>query len=398
MGKPGKPGGGAGLGRELRTESKTSWFSQLFSTKSSTLLRSSLFGFTLVELLVVIAIIGVLIALLLPAVQAAREAARRSMCTNNLKQLGIGIHNFHDTQKTIPPLRSGRYANPPWALNSFLLVLCPYIEQGARYDAYYSANFPDATHGDYDWMKGSIPVLWCPSDPNSSKPTPGGYGHARNSYLGSLGETFYPLYDDAHTNRGFFAVGRDPLPSGINPLCINVIALPFASISDGLSNTVALSEAVTAENENSIMVKGGFADSGSASNPGLCRALSTDRVSYNSGTPVSGFGRGTLGFGDGRAPAMVFNTIVSPNNPSCIYWSFGIGNPGFTAAAFLTVTSYHPGGVNVCFGDGTVHFVTDTIDCGDLGTCVDEPSGESPYGVWGAIGSINGGETKSLEN
>jgi prepilin-type processing-associated H-X9-DG protein len=134
-----------------------------------------------------------------------------------------------------------------------------------------------------------------------------------------------------------------------------------------------------------------------------------------SGTAVATYGRGTNGFGDGRDPSSVFSTVLPPNNVSCVYNDLSSStptNPGFAVGAFLTVTSYHPGGVNVCMGDGTVHFVGDTIDCGNQGfnlsttttgfalspTGQREPSGESPFGVWGAIGTINGGETKSLEH
>jgi prepilin-type N-terminal cleavage/methylation domain-containing protein len=110
-------------------------FSPCFSAKFSTLFRSSPFGFTLVELLVVIAIIGVLIALLLPAVQAAREAARRSQCSNNLKQIGIGVHNFHDTQNGIPPAVAGGSGQNPIRMRiSFFTVILPYIEQTPLYD------------------------------------------------------------------------------------------------------------------------------------------------------------------------------------------------------------------------------------------------------------------------
>jgi prepilin-type N-terminal cleavage/methylation domain-containing protein len=370
-------------------------------------------GFTLVELLVVIAIIAVLIALLLPAIQAAREAARRSMCTNNLKQLGLGIHNFHDKFNSIPPLRGGRYGAGPWACNGFLLPLCPYIEQEARYNAYYSANFPDAW-GNYDWVKGSVPCFWCPSDPNSSKPAPTANGLARNSYLGSLGDTIAGFSEGDHTTRGFFS-GR-MLRSGsgttTDPYRLDLVTQSFASISDGLSNTTVLSEAVTAETESSTMVKGGFAYDTSATTPNTCRTLSTDRISFLSGTSVMSYGRGTNGFGDGRGPLSVFSTVLPPNNVSCIYNASNTTNPGFAIEAFLTVTSYHSGGVNVCMGDGTVHFVSDTIDCGNQGFNLSttttgfalspsghrEPSGESPFGVWGAIGSINGGESKSIGN
>jgi prepilin-type N-terminal cleavage/methylation domain-containing protein len=121
-------GGGAVCSGELRTNSGECSIFQRFSAKFLTLVRSSPFGFTLVELLVVIAIIGVLIALLLPAVQAAREAARRMQCTNHMKQIGIGVHNFHDTFKGLPPAAVGRDCV------STFVFLYPFIEQTPLYE------------------------------------------------------------------------------------------------------------------------------------------------------------------------------------------------------------------------------------------------------------------------
>jgi prepilin-type N-terminal cleavage/methylation domain-containing protein/prepilin-type processing-associated H-X9-DG protein len=112
---------------------------QRYSAKFSTLSCSLRFGFTLVELLVVIAIIGVLIALLLPAVQAAREAARRSMCTNHLKQIGIAVHNFHDTQTGLPPISVGGAAHEDSGRASFWVLLYPFMEQNALYDSVANA-------------------------------------------------------------------------------------------------------------------------------------------------------------------------------------------------------------------------------------------------------------------
>ncbi|MCL4203724.1 MAG: DUF1559 domain-containing protein [Pirellulaceae bacterium] len=131
---------------------------------SKTMVRRWRRGFTLVELLVVIAIIGILVALLLPAIQAAREAARRSQCSNNLKQIGLAVHNFHDAQKGLPPLLLGRHRPSFWA------VILPYIEQQAVWNA---ISFTDTqtdmldnnlnNHGVLTTREAVIPGYFCPS-------------------------------------------------------------------------------------------------------------------------------------------------------------------------------------------------------------------------------------------
>ena len=125
-------------------------------------------AFTLVELLVVIAIIGILIALLLPAVQAAREAARRSQCSNNLKQLGLALHNYHDTFKAQPPRQGGplwsggSLTNPP--RHSAFVNLLPFIEQDARYSQIMTSQLNAWSGGADSGYVGEIAPFICPSD------------------------------------------------------------------------------------------------------------------------------------------------------------------------------------------------------------------------------------------
>ncbi len=230
-------------------------------------------GFTLVELLVVIAIIGILIALLLPAVQAAREAARRSQCTNNLKQLALAVHGFHDVKKKFPPssnnldfkqVTNDRYS---WQRIGFTVPLLPWIEQQSLYDLVIEYTLTDQrpwSRGDFPGgtgrpspYKATIATLLCPSDPTKQPASDSGY----TSY---------------HCNHGDIWMGwdwwewRGTFGNGEKGSC------GFESMTDGSSNTLLLAElAIGKTPNNGAPIKGGVANGepmGAGLSPAPCLA------------------------------------------------------------------------------------------------------------------------------
>ncbi|NLY02962.1 MAG: DUF1559 domain-containing protein [Rhodopirellula sp.] len=308
-------------------------------------------AFTLVELLVVIAIIGILIALLLPAVQAAREAARRSQCSNNLKQLGLALHNYHDSFGSFPPGGLWAYGNPwPPAVwpgpnperGSTLVHLLPFMEQSALYDA---INFTSNASVHTQLVNGVqvedhiIPAYVCPSDTNSGLLDIGGNPRAVHNYTGTEGPKGKSSSGGAPCSNCpdgpvYAAMLNTCVPALPNPSLPNQergaflrISNPWCSkikdIQDGLSNTLFMGEVLR---DCSTHVQIGWASANSQ------QGMTTTSIPIN----YDSCGKKDSGIGDCWQPCN---------------WSTAFG-----------YKSRHPGGAGFVFGDGAVHFLPETIE------------------------------------
>jgi prepilin-type N-terminal cleavage/methylation domain-containing protein/prepilin-type processing-associated H-X9-DG protein len=374
----------------------------------------TIIGFTLVELLVVIAIIGVLIALLLPAVQAAREASRRSTCTNHLKQMALACHNYNDTHNSLPIGGNGPDLNAAGTATwrgqgwSAHVPLLPFVEQTAIYtplsevyvlynaDANFGQtggtwqNSPDGSDQYFKAMCAQLDVYLCPSDGKGSRK--GADNYARTNYMQSAGDngTKYRSYGAGGEPRGCFG---------------NHYYVGLDMITDGTSNTILFSERLICINSTHENVKGGgiavygtpFPDtsgswdtlskSGGSPDFNLCKNLPVNGVYPSAITqyrdqPGSRYPVAWMAY-------TYCNTILPPNSASCA--------PRNDAADPMLVppTSHHSGGVNAAHADGSVAFVSETINysTGSLAGVRALRSGKSPFGVWGAMGSKSGGES-----
>ncbi|MGN6133206.1 MAG: DUF1559 domain-containing protein [Aureliella sp.] len=336
-------------------------------------------AFTLVELLVVIAIIGVLVGLLLPAVQAAREAARRMQCGNNLKQIGLALHNYVGAHRVFPFGKGPSYPGAPvyarWSQHALIL---PFLEQTSLYNS-LDFRFPPDTPGmggvvafmpafsnasgvNASSSRTPVPGFFCPSDQSPSDPW-----QAQNNYVGNQGGW---LCDRSDSPAG---------PSDVSPAETQTGVFYYLSrvkpsdITDGLSNTIFFSEKIrgqgTPDPRSDL-----FIIPHQTSLDATFTACST--LNTSTATPLSS--KWGYSWVMGENCCTQYNHVAVPNSTSC----GGTGFPGTMTNMAMQVSagSRHAGGVQCLLGDGSLRFVTDRID----------------LIVWRAVGSRASGDVASF--
>lgn len=323
-------------------------------------------GFSLVELLVVITIISILISLLLPAVQSAREAARRMSCANNLKQIGLALHNYHSHYNCFPGLGTSSLAS-----FSVQAKLLPFVEQTNLQDLidFTQPLYLGASHNQTlnpaqaAAARTRLSLFRCSSDPgeDSFEDKPGEV-IAGGNYVVCGGSGAGTNYDLRYPTDGLFYYGS---------------ACGFRDIADGSSHTVVFSESILGLRSDVTKpdaVPTGFdrltGFSGHVPNsdaPGLHGLVDPDLASLAPRCQLW-FGNRCFGWIVGKPMATTFITYMLPNDPTPDLHSMGIG--------FYAARSFHPGGVNATLGDGSVRFISDRVE----------------LDVWRALGTCAGGE------
>jgi prepilin-type N-terminal cleavage/methylation domain-containing protein len=336
-------------------------------------------GFTLIELLVVIAIIAILIALLLPAVQQAREAARRTQCRNNLKQIGLALHNYLSTHSVFPFGKGPSYALPipiyaRWSQHAMML---PYLDQAPLYNQ-LDFNFPPDTPGmggvvafmpAYTNPTGTnsaasraiVPMFMCPSDRGPNDPWQG-----QNNYAGNQGSWLCDLSESQPST-----VAPSEIQTGVFYYLSKVRA---ADVIDGMSNTAFFSEKIRGQGnpdgKSDLFVIP--TQTTLAATYNTCQAINPATA-----TPLTS--KWGYSWVMGENCCTQYNHIAVPNSKSCA----GTGFPGNMAnmAMQVSANSRHTGGAHAMMGDGSVKFVSENID----------------LDLWRAVGTRGTGEVASLD-
>jgi len=314
-------------------------------------------AFTLIELLVVIAIIAVLIGLLLPAVQKVREAAARMSCQNNLKQLGLALHNYHDANNKLPPGGAndqagfggtGAGSSSQWG-SSWMVYILPQIEQSSLYNRWQFSSSSGAFNGNNNAAANGVQIktFFCPSSPMTKFPAPSQPGASLANYVAISGSAngIIPGYTDSRINvmpcAGIVGGGGMLPPNG---------QVTLVSITDGTSNTIAIGE-----HSNYLIDTSGNKQEWRASQIwGWYLGVKSP------GVPPNFDNNG----GDDREPNMTTIRYQINYTPSGGWTNdianLGVGFGGNCVGANIPLNSTHPGGANVVFGDGSVRFLSNS--------------------------------------
>jgi prepilin-type N-terminal cleavage/methylation domain-containing protein/prepilin-type processing-associated H-X9-DG protein len=300
-------------------------------------------GFTLIELLVVIAIIAILIALLVPAVQKVREAAARTQCINNLKQIGIAMHNHHASEKCFPVgCLSAPYSTGTTASNATALVqLLPYLDQGSLYNKADLNQSIQAAVNDPSVTTQEVAVFICPSDSSSGKVS----NYGRSNYLASIGADARAANTNGATGGAFHRPPGSTVPGSAK-------GFKIAHFLDGTSNTAAFAEIkrgpFTGTTPADLIVYRHTATATPSTPTGCDVAVASSGTTYN--YAGGSYFRGSVMW------TAFYNHTVRPNDKTYYYCV-----DGSLLAGHIGAKSYHTGGVNVLLCDGSVRFFSDSV-------------------------------------